>query len=236
MPNRINANEIKIEFDRIIIQADTTDPQLAQRLRQLSRWIKNKKPGLLTKKRLVMDLIIEVMQDAKFWLNVKDLNPEETISFYREAKLTPTEIYWYETLFPQWFKTSDPKLTIWTQKLMADEFPNSDSSTILKFANEFEDLGAPTFYRYILDLSMATDLMIGGQSKQPLAIQLTMSNPELLDEKRSNWEETLIYWNIKRGVLFSHSPNHPIGKSAISLLERSDSLNDGCYVVDISTN
>jgi hypothetical protein len=83
---------------------------------------------------------------------------------------------------------------------------------------------------------MATDLMISGQSKQPLAVQLTMSNPELLDEKRSNWEETLIYWNIKRGVLFSYSPNHPIGKSAISLLERSDSLNDGCYVVDISTN
>jgi hypothetical protein len=54
MPNRINANEIKIEFDRIIIQADTTDPQLAQRLRQLSRWIKNKKPGLLTKKRLLI--------------------------------------------------------------------------------------------------------------------------------------------------------------------------------------
>ncbi len=59
-----------------------------------------------------MHLIIEVVQDAKFLLNVKDLDLEETIAFYREAKLTPLEIYWHETLCPQWFKSSDPKLTI----------------------------------------------------------------------------------------------------------------------------
>lgn len=183
-----------------------------------------------------MDLIIEVMQDAKFWLKIKDLAPDEKIAFYRQAQLTPPERYWHETLFPTWFKTLDPKLTTWTKKLMAEEFPNSDRSTISKFANEFDNLGAPTFYRYILDLSMATDLMISGQLNKSLAIQLTISNPKVLDEKQNNWRETLIYWDIKRGVLFSQSPDHPIEESAKSLLERSDSLNDGCYVVDISTN
>ena len=236
MSNRINANQIKAELDSVIADADNTEPQLAQKLRQLSRWIKDKKPGLLTKKRLVMDLIIEVMQDAKFWLKIKDLAPDEKIAFDRQAQLTPPERYWYETLFPTWFKTPDPKLTTWTKKLMAEEFPNSDRSTISKFANEFDNLGAPTFYRYILDLSMATDLMISGQLKKSLAIQLTISNPKVLDEKQNNWRETLIYWDIKRGVLFSQSPDHPIEESAKSLLERSDSLNDGCYVVDISTN
>ena len=121
MSNRIDANQIKAELDSVIADADNTEPQLAQKLRQLSRWIKDKKPGLLTKKRLVMDLIIEVMQDAKFWLKIKDLAPDEKIAFYHQAQLTPPERYWYETLFPTWFKTPDPKLTTWTKKLMAEE-------------------------------------------------------------------------------------------------------------------
>jgi hypothetical protein len=236
MSNRINASQIKVEFDSAIAHADITEPQLAERLRQLSRWIKNTKPGSLTKKKFVLNLLIEVLQDAKTWLKVKDLDSEEKIVYYREAELTPPELYWYETLFPGWFHISDPKLAIWTKKLMAEEFSSIDDADILGFVSEFENLGAPVFYRYILDLSMATDILIGGSSKRSLAVQLTKSNPKLLSEKQNNWKETLIYWSIKRGVLFSQSPSHPIHESARSLLMLSDSLDDGCYVVDRSTD
>ena len=236
MSNRIDASQIKIEFDSVIAHADTTEPQLAERLRQLSRWIKNTKPGSLTKKKLVLNLLIEVLQDAKTWLKVKDLDYEEKIAYYREAELTPPELYWYETLFPTWFHISDPKLAIWTKKLMAEEFSSIDSADILGFVREFENLGAPAFYRYILDLSMATDILVSGSSSRSLAVQLTKSNPQVLSEKQNNWKETLRYWSIKRGVLFSQSPSHPIHKSASSLLRLSDSLDEGCYVINISTD
>mgnify|MGYP000420890168 CR=1 FL=1 len=236
MSNRIDASKIKAKFDSVIADADITEPKLAARLRQLSRWIKNTKPGSLTKKKLVLDLLIEVLQDAEIWLQVKNLNNEEKIIYNLEAELTPSELYWYETLFPIWFKTPDLKLAIWTRKLMAEEFPNTDSADILGFGKEFENLTAPAFYRYILDLSMATDILVSSSSSRPLAVQLTKSNPKVLFAKQVNWKKTLIYWSIRRGVLFSQSPSHPIRKSAKSLLGLSDSLDDGCYVMDTSEN
>jgi hypothetical protein len=236
MPNRINANQIKTEFDSVIAHADTIEPQLAERLRQFSRWIKNTKPGSLTKKRDVLNLLIEIMQDAKIWLELKDFNSEEKLEYHRKAESTPPEIYWYETLFPMWFSNLDSKLTIWTKKLMAGEFANSDKSEISSFADKFDELGVLIFYRYILDLSMATDFLVSGSSKRSLAVQLTRTNPKMLDEKQKNWKETLIYWDIKRGVLFSQSPNHPIRRSTRILFELSDSLADDCYVVCISVD
>lgn len=119
---------------------------------------------------------------------------------------------------------------------MAEEFPNTDSADILGFGKEFENLTAPAFYRYILDLSMATDILVSSSSSRPLAVQLTKSNPKVLFAKQVNWKKTLIYWSIRRGVLFSQSPSHPIRKSAKSLLGLSDSLDDGCYVMDTSEN
>jgi hypothetical protein len=236
MPNRINASQIKSELDHIIAHADTTEPLLAERLRQFSRWIKNTKPGSLTKKKLVVDFLFELILDAALWLDLKDLNREEKIEYYREAELTPSERYWYEILFPAWFSRRDPKLTIWTQKMMAEEFQSSDSADILLFTAAFKSLWAPVVYRHILDLSMATDLLIDGRLEKPLAIQLTRSNPKMLSEKQDRWRETLIYWNIERGVLFSHSPSHSIEGSAISLLSLSDSLVDGCYAVEESVD
>jgi hypothetical protein len=236
MPNRINASQIKSELENVIAHADTTEPLLAERLRQFSRWIKNTKPGSLTKKRLVMDFLVELILDTTLWLDLKDLDPEEKIEYYREANLTPSERYWHETLFPAWFRTRDPKLTIWTQKMMSEEFQSSDSVDILLFVTAFKSLSTPIVYRNILDLSMATDLLINGRLGKPLAIQLTRSNPKMLSEKQDRWKDTLVYWNIERGVLFSHSPSHSIERSAISLLSLSDSLVDGCYAVEESVD
>jgi hypothetical protein len=234
MSNSINANQIKIELNIVITEADKVEPLLAKRLRQFSRWIKDKKDGLLTKKKLVLDLIIEIIQDAKLWIEIQDFDPEERAEFYNEAGFTASEKYWYETLFPEWFMNQDPKLSIWTKKLMADEFPRSDQEIIDKFIWEFNRLGKPSLYRYILDLSMATDLVIHNQLGKPLAVQMTSSNPDLLGQKQSEWEKTLIYWKVPRGVLFSHFTSHPVGKSVEILLKHADTLENGCYVMGIS--
>ena len=234
MSNRINPNQIKAELDRIIADASDAEPQLAERLRQFSRWIKDKKPGLLTKKRLVVDLLIEIILSSDVWLKLKDLSPEERTELFGILELSPPEIYWYEILFPKWFRATDPKLTVWTRKIMSEEFPRSDEEFIKRFIIVFTKLKAPTFYNYILDLSMATDLIISHSREKPLAVQLTISNQTLLKKKQADWEETLRYWKIERGVLFSQSPNHSIDRSSTSLLNHSDELEDNCYIVSVS--
>jgi hypothetical protein len=234
MPSHISPAQIKAELDRIIEDANSSEPKLGQRLSYFYRWIKDKKPGLLVKKRLVLDLIIEVMLDAKLWLNIKDLNDAEKVDFYNAANLSCLDIYWYEILFPTWFNNSDPKSSIWTQKLMSEEFPRDDLEFIAEFIKKFKTNGAVTLYKYILDLSMATDLAISYNSKKPLLIQFTISNPNLLTQKRDEWEKTLRYWKIERGVLFSQSPSHSIDKSVSSLLAHSDELENNCYIVSVS--
>lgn len=234
MSNSISASRVRAELNSIITEAESLEPLLANRLRQFLRWIKDKKDGLLTNKRLVLSLIIEIIQDAKLWIEIQDLNSEERADFYNEAGFTSSEKYWYETLFPEWFMNQDPKLSIWTKKLMADEFPRSDQKIMDEFIWEFNRLRQPALYRYILDLSMATDLVISYNSGEPLAVQMTSSNPDLLGQKQSEWEKTLVYWKVPRGVLFSHYTSHRVGKSVEILLKHADTLENGCYVMGIS--
>jgi hypothetical protein len=235
MANSIPAGQIKSELDSVIVEADTLEPLLAERLRWFSRWIKEKTPGLLTKKPLVMDFLIELMQDAKLWLKIKALNLEERREFFLLAELAPTEQYWYGTLFPAWFSKSDPKMTTWAKKLMAGEFPRTDQPLLEKLIHEINDQRGTSFDSYILDLAMATDLLISGTQKQSIALQLTTNSPRFLAQKQSEWEKTLIYWSILRGVLLSYNPRHPIDKVVSSLLPLSDSLADGCYSIKTST-
>ncbi len=235
-PVRINANQIKPELDKIIAQADIIDPQLATRLRRFSRWIKDTKPGSLTKKPDVMGVILEVMKDARTLLDLRGLDPGEKLEYYGIAKFAPPERYWFETLFPLWFEISDPKLDIWTKKLMAEEFPSSDREIISKFANEFNKLGAPILKKYILDLSMATDLIISGLSQEPLAVQLTKSSLAMTIKKQGSWKVTLMYWSIQQGVFFSHDPRHQICESATSMLQiADDTCANDCYRICMSS-
>jgi hypothetical protein len=235
MPNRIPAAQIKLELEQVITLAEQHEPLLAQRLQWFSRWIADKKPGLLTKKLLVIDFLIELTQDALLWLKIKDFNPEERQEFFQRADLTPSEQYWYEILFPEWFRKTDPKMTTWTKKLMAEEFPKRDQPLLEKLIQAIEHQNGTSFDSYILDLAMATDFLISNRAQYPLAVQLTTNAPNLLQNKQTEWQKTLIYWGIERGVLFSYNPRHPINKATATLLERSDCLEKGCYSVDIST-
>jgi hypothetical protein len=228
---KIPAGQIKLELDSVISTAIRLEPQLATRLLWFSRWIYDKKLGLLNRKPLVLDFLNELILDSKIWLRLKE--PKQRTEFFQVA--TPTEQYWYEILYPAWFGQVDPKMTVWTQKLMADQFPKSDKALVDKFIQEVDCQSGTSFFNYILDLAMATDFLLSGSQNLPLVIQLTTNAPSFLGRKQTDWEKTLISWGIVRGVLLSHDPRHPIDKSVSSLLLLSDSLSKGCYIVVNST-
>ncbi len=228
---KIPAGQIKLELESVIATATRLEPQLAMRLRWFSRWINDKKTGLLTKKPLVIDILNELILDAKIWLLIKD--PKQRREFLQEA--TPTEQYWYEILYPAWFGQKDPKMTTWTKKLMSEQFPKSDQALVDQSIEEIHSQDGTSFFNYILDLAMATDLLLSGSQNKALSLQLTTNAPSLLARKQTDWEKTLISWGIVRGVLLSYDPRHPMSKSVSSLLLQSNSLSEGCYIVVNST-
>ncbi|WP_292832671.1 hypothetical protein [Nostoc sp. JL33] len=61
-------DEIRSNLVRLIQDSQDTYPNLASRLREMSRWIADKKSGQLVSKKHVMLLLEELIEDATFWL------------------------------------------------------------------------------------------------------------------------------------------------------------------------
>ena len=226
---RIPASSIKSELEQLIQQATHEEPLLAERLRWFARWIRDKKTGLLQSKRYVMDFLIELIVDSQVWLAFKAIPPEQKELFWQEAGMLPPERFWYETLFPRWFSESDPKMTIWTKRMMAGDFGQADAEVLERFLTAIERQGGNTFTCYILDLAMATDLLISGFSNDPLAVQITTQSANWSEDKQTFWHNTLLYWKIERGIFLSYNPQNSIDEMAKLLLQYSDSLSRNCY-------
>lgn len=234
---RLPAKDIKPELESLINDALLIEPALARRLDELKRWIKDKKVGLLTSKSAVLDFLTELILDARLWLKLKPLTPKEKQRFFEQAELTPAEKYWYEFLFPQWFNESDPKLDTWKRKMMSGEYSQNDEALINALSDEIETRGGACIWRYIIDLSMATDLVTSGNLGLPLCVQITRTAEELLADKKANWEATLRYWGIDRGLLVSFNPRNldeNLYFLAAVILQKGDELPSTCYDVYIS--
>jgi len=96
----IPAKEIKPRLEILIAEADVVNPNLANRLRQISRWLKDTKPGSLTKKRELMFFLRELIEDVEIWLALEEVEPlDKQLAL---SELTPTERYWFTFLFPTW--------------------------------------------------------------------------------------------------------------------------------------
>ena len=177
-----------------------------------------------------MDLLTELVLDSGFWLELKGLTPEEKQRLYEREKITPAEQYWYDFLFPQWFNEPDPQLPRWKQEMMAGNFNQNDADLISSLSNEIEQLGGSCIWRYILDLSMATDLAVVAHLGIPLCVQLTITSGKWLTDKKPDWEDLLRYWGIKRGLLVSLDPrNLNSGSLAGVILQKGDTLPSVCY-------
>jgi hypothetical protein len=134
---------------------------------------------------------------------------------------------------PAWFQESDPHSPTWKKKIMSGEFQNSDNHAISQLNHAIMNQGGSAVWRYILDLSMATDLLVAGSTQQALCVQLTSITDPWLDDKSQKWSKTLRYWKIPRGLLLSYSKvNADYQGLAKMALNYGDRLAAGSYTVE----
>jgi hypothetical protein len=224
-------DNIKLELIKLINETKPVYPNLASRLDEMRRWIAKTKAGLLTRKKYVILLLAELIEDTTFWLTLQLMSDEERdVEF---AKLTPAEKYWYQYLFPTWFTEKDPKLNTWKKNLMADSFEASDAPKISEICKHIKSLGGATLKPYIADLSMTTDLIASGGKELVLCVQLTSVRASLTTSKENDWLLTLRYWGILRGLLVSFNPMLVEAEIKIGeyIFRSSDDFSDKCYYV-----
>lgn len=176
MGQKYTPKDIALTLEQLVVEASNHgESGLAARLSDFLRWIKKKKPGQLVGKPQVWYFLTELVVNAEVYLDLKAQGFEGT---------TPTEYYWYTCLFPQWFKSQDPKQGIWKKKLMAEEFEAKDKDLISNLCAKIKSYGkgCSSFTRLILDLSMATDLLANGSLQRPLSVQLTSVSPQNLSK------------------------------------------------------
>lgn len=226
----MHPQQIREKLKSLIEEASTIDPNLAIKLNQINNWIKDVKPGTLMSKRFVLLFLQQFIRDTEIRLDIKRLTSEaERQDFYES--MTPPERYWYGELFPRWLSKNDPKFYIWRKKLMSGEFNQEDEKLINLIADVIKRNGGQVLQRYIIDLSMASDIIVSSVQEQPLCIQLTSQSQEFTQTKSDDWEDTLISWGIARGLFLSFNPGESdfINQIVILALDKSDNLNNGIY-------
>ena len=201
----MQAREIEPKLKQLIYFASLVEPVLAKRLEEIWRWIKDIKSGSLLQKKFLMGFLLEIIKDTEIWLELQVLNPEDRECFL--DRLTPTVRYWYEDLFPTWFKDRDRKFHIWKQKLKSGEFHPTDTELIKSIADRIKDRDGSVVHRYIADFSMATDVIVSSDEGKPLCVQITSVSDEYSQGKYDRWADTLKEWNIQRGLFISYNPS-----------------------------
>lgn len=227
----MQAQEIKDKLNSLITEADPIDPSLARRLDEINRWLKDVKPGSLTAKKFVMAFLLQLIQDSQVWLAVQSLPSgiEQKAAF---ELMTPGERYWYSYLFPKWLRENDRKFYIWKQKLKAGKFDPADDLVIRAIAARIVERQGTILYRYVADLSMATDSIISNRQHQPLCIQVTTLSNEFSQQKYHDWQQTLQDWGIDRGLFLSYdkSDENFLNQLVNIALYNSDNLPAGRYL------
>jgi hypothetical protein len=223
--------EIKKELKFLRDQASLIDPNIAKKIDEINRWIKDIKGGALVNKKIVLLFLLQVVKDFKVILALKSLTNEADRQFNLD-KMTPTEKYWYSDLFPKWLQQNDPKFYIWKQKLMSGQFSQEDQEIIILLSQRIRNKGGSTFQRYIVDLSMATDLIVSYNRDNPLCVQLTSLSDQYNKNKYQDWQNTLKYWGIDRGLFLNYNPSDENFVTQLVNLAtyNSDHLKSGTYL------
>lgn len=200
----MQASEIEPKLKQLSLMTAEVEPALANRLEEVRRWIKDIRPGLLTRKSLLVGFLLELIRDTEFWLKLKLLTESERQLFLQQ--LPGTVRYWYEFLFPKWFNEDDPRFYKWKQKLRSGEYAQEDIYLIEAIAHQVKMREGSIVHRYVADLSMATDVIVSSNKGRPLCVQLTTMSDHFSNDKYNDWKETLRQWQIERGVFVSYNP------------------------------
>lgn len=231
MTKRLPAATINSALNSAIEEAQLLEPQLSERLHFLKRRIKSLTPGNLLQKRILLDFLTEVIEDSKLWLTLKASTLDEQKQILNQ--MTTSERYWYEFLFPVWFSQFDQKLSNWIGELKKGNFERDDEALVNALSEKIEDQERDCYWGFILDLSMATDLIVGNRSGLAVCAQLTTVNKDFAEPKKDSWELTLRYWKIERGLFVSFNPSGNYGdvtNLAEFLLRKGDDLLKPVYI------
>jgi hypothetical protein len=221
----------------LIIEAKPLYPKLADKLENLQRWIRKKKDGQLKNKKYVISVLYQLLKDVKFYLFINKMSKDVKKEFVKN-KLGRSEQYWYETLFPQWFMKEDKYLPTWKQKLVADEFTDDDDEYREELIKLVKQQDGGTCWRYILDLAMATDMIINSDSGYPICVQYTTNATEHTEAKIADWNKIIFYYNINRAIFVHFNPkdrDNSLIKLVMCSLHASNYLPNDCrrvYNVD----
>ena len=226
----MQAREIEPKLKQLSRLAWSTEPALAQRLDEVTHWIKDIRPGLLMQKGVLVGFLLELIKDGEFWLKLQSLTNEERQLFLKHL---PSPVrYWYENLFPKWLHENDHKFYIWKQKLRSGEFNQEDAELLKSISRQIKSRDGCVVHRYIADLSMATDVIVSSSTGKPLCVQLTTMSGELCNHKYKEWKSTLQQWKIRRGIFVSYNPGQD--RSVIQLvnlvLHNSKHLTEAKYI------
>jgi hypothetical protein len=232
--SKISPQDVEPTLQRLINEAETLEPALADRLKEIDKWIKDKPPGLLMRKKVLLNFLTEIIFDAELWLGFSGMTSEE--QEIESNNLSAVEQFWYFTLFPRWLHERDPKLPKWKQEILKDTCERDDEAQIGHLASYILHCGGQVHRNMILDFSMATDLMVSGSLAQVLCVQLTISAQQNTEDKICRWRETLNYWKIERALFISFNPcgqYRDSRKLATLLVKRSNDLpTRGCQETD----
>jgi len=185
--------------------AGVVAPQEAEKLKKILNWVHKEKPGKLTARKYLLLFLKQLVLDVEAWLKIESL-PSDAEKNEALKRMSPTVRYWYSELFPQWLRNYDPKFYKWKRRLMKGEYADADRELIKALIGEISSRQGDGVSRLIADLSMATDIIVSNNQGNPLCTQLTQSADEYTQEKEENWEETLRYWGIERGLFISYNP------------------------------
>ena len=227
----MQAQEIKDKLNSLISEAAIIEPSLARRLDEINRWVKDVKPGSLTAKKFVLAFLLQLMRDSQVWLAIQSLPSERERQAAFEL-MTPGERYWYGYLFPKWLSQNDRKFYIWKQKLKTGQFDPADDIVIRAIAARIVERQGSVLYRYVADLSMATDSIVSNRQQQPLCIQVTTLSDEFSEQKYQKWQQTLQGWGIDRGLFLSYDTKDAnfLNQLVNIALYNSDNLPAGRYL------
>ncbi len=226
----MHGKDIKKRLRILIHEAEEIEPKLARKLDDINHWLKGLKPGSLTSKKLLCDFLLQLIRDSEIWLALKTLPPEK-IETELLTKMTPTQKYWYQVLFPKWLEINDDHIYIWRQKLMTGEFQQEDEELLNNLAKDIVSRGGSVYRRYVADLSMATDLIVSHRQQRPICLQVTTLAEKYYSEKLEKWHETMELWKIERGIFVSYNPSeeNAIQRLINITLWSSDQIKEGTY-------
>ncbi len=223
-----NAKDLYSTLQALQQQAQEIDPFLANKIQKILNWIKDYKIGLLQSKRYVCYFLRQFIQDSRIHIALNSVSNEEERTSFLEY-LNCAERYWYEEMFPSWLKKEDTKFRIWKQKLNEglEESDNKYLQNFHKSINSKPD--SDSLSKYIADFSMATDIIVSYSNQKVCCIQLTTSKFKHCGQKVQNWEDTLKYWDINKGIFVSFSPNQEVERVVNQILWKANNLKDPEY-------